>query len=101
MTIAGKSRLPAGVPSVTQAQPQSKKEEAFIRAAPRKDGLPWMQPGVRDDLQMALNTRVSERTFLMLDWFADQTNTPKRQIVETALNEWMSRQAKILRIDDV
>ncbi len=65
-------------------------------AAPRKRsaGYPWQEPHVREDLTVQLNTRQPERLMLQVEWLALEAGMSKRDLVEVALREHITREFK-------
>ncbi len=80
------SRIPSGVPSVAN----------FVEAARPKNPalLPWQKPGVRADVQIQVNVKLSEPLMLAVRHIAYTDGKTQREIIELALQEWMEREAQ-------
>ena len=72
--------------------------DAFVAGAPGKQRLPWEGPMVRTDLDVSLNTRLSERMKLQLEWVAAQRRTSLRDVVEQAVAAHLRRELAELGI---
>jgi hypothetical protein len=83
--------------------------EAFIAGAtatpsptpaPAAPELPWLDPRVRDDLRVQLNTKLPERLMLQRDWLANRLRLKKQDIVEIALKAWVQAELEKLGLGD-
>ena len=70
--------------------------------APRRPSAPypWHEPHVREDLTVQLNTRQPERLMLQVEYLAAESGMSKRDLVETALREHITREFKRRGIPD-
>jgi hypothetical protein len=90
------SRFKGGIPSPGATQEEA---QSFIAGAPGKTTFPWQNPRVRDDMMRALNIEVTEPVKLKLDWLAYNTKTPKRLMVQAALEAYIKREFDRLGIE--
>ena len=76
------------------AAPDRAAADRFVAGGPRKETYPWQNPIARDDLAKQLNVAQPERLMLMVDWLVRETGKTKRDIVESALRDWVMRELK-------
>lgn len=77
--------MTAGSPSSSAPPPPA--------PAPR---LPWLDPRVREDVALQLNTRIPEPLALKLDYLSRETRTSKQALVIEALQSYLARELRRL-----
>ena len=51
--------------------------------------LPWLNPRVRDDLRVQVNSKLPEKLMVQRDWLAARLGLKKQDILEIALRQWV------------
>src|SRR3954470_24199741 len=74
--------IKGGIPKPPAPPPAEPSGQAFIDAAPGKEGYPWEAPHLRDDVLKQLNVDQPEKLLLQVDWLAGTLRTSKRKLVE-------------------
>lgn len=74
-------------------------EATAIPTPPRQD-LPWLDPRVRPDLRVQVNTKIPEPLALKYSYLAMRLGMRKQDAMEAALSSWAAEQLKALGLPD-
>src|SRR6476619_5652773 len=58
--------------------------------------LPWLNPRVRDDLRVQVNSKLPEKLMVQRDWLAARLGLKKQDILEIALRAWVQSELRKL-----
>lgn len=82
--------------------PQSAEDfvaEATAASVPRRD-LPWLDPKVRPDLRVQVNTKIPEPLALKYSYLALRLGMRKQDAMEAALTAWAAEKLRELGLPD-
>ena len=62
--------------------------------------LPWLNPRVRDDLRVQVNSKLPEKLMVQRDWLAARLGLKKQDILEIALRAWVQAELRKLGLPE-
>jgi hypothetical protein len=62
--------------------------------------LPWLNPRVRDDLRVQVNSKLPEKLMVQRDWLAARLGLTKQEILEMALRAWVQEELRKLGLPE-
>lgn len=99
--------MPIKMPGKKPAIPSS---EEFIagataaaqpsRGAAMQSELPWLNPRVRDDLRVQVNSKLPEKLMVQRDWLAARLGMKKQDVLEVALRTWVRAELRKLGLPE-